>query len=322
MKEIGGYFGLEDLKNNEYYSDLIAVNNARNALVYVLKAKQIKKLYIPYFLCDSVEGACKREGFLFEYYHIDKSLLPIFDKELIEGEYLYVVNYFGQLSEDKIRELKNRYGRIILDNVQAFFQRPLKGIDTVYSCRKFFGVPDGGYVSTDVTLNEKIPLDVSMDRMKHTLGRYEGKSAGEYYSDFKANDASFKELELRYMSRLTHNIMGAVDYDSVCKKREENFLALHSALGGINKIDVKTPIGPYAYPLYLENGMEIKRELAKKGIFVPTLWPNVLDMNCTLEKDYAENILPLPVDQRYDKEDMERVINELIKYIKTENKGA
>lgn len=44
MKEIGGYFGLEELINNEYYKDLIPLNNGRNSLLYLLKAKNIKKL--------------------------------------------------------------------------------------------------------------------------------------------------------------------------------------------------------------------------------------------------------------------------------------
>ena len=61
MKEIGGYFGLEPLMNRPYYPDLIAVNNARNALLYIIKARKVRKLFIPYFLCDSVSNLCLRE---------------------------------------------------------------------------------------------------------------------------------------------------------------------------------------------------------------------------------------------------------------------
>ena len=64
MKEIGGYFGLEQYRNNtgEYYKDLICLNTARNSLVYISKARNIKKIYIPYFLCDSVSLVCEREN--------------------------------------------------------------------------------------------------------------------------------------------------------------------------------------------------------------------------------------------------------------------
>ena len=308
MKEIGGYFGLEEFSGKEYYPDLIAVNNARNALLYLLKARGIRKLYIPYFLCNSVSGVCEREGYAYEYYGIGEDFTPIFDKKLDEGEYLYVVNYYGQICDETVKELERKHKRIILDNVQAFFHKPMPGIDTVYSCRKFFGVPDGGYVSTDARIDGELATDVSMDRMKHVLGRYEGECANDYYSDFKANDRSFVDLELKSMSSLTHNILRAIDYSAVKSKREENFKILHSALGEKNKLNIRIPTGPYAYPFYCENGMEIKRQLAQKKIFVATLWPNVLNMTDSLEKDYAENILPLPCDQRYSAEDMEFII--------------
>lgn len=313
MKEIGGYFGLEDFQGQEYYHDLVAVNNARNALIYIVRAKKIKKLYIPYFLCESVSIACQREGCPCEYYYIDKDFKPVFDHTLEDGEYLYVVNYYGQLDKEYISELKSRYDRIIVDNVQAFFTRPMDGIDTVYSCRKFFGVPDGGYVATDAILDEEISQDVSMDRMKHVLGRYEGACAGDYYNEFKANDHAFMDLELRAMSKLTRNILRAVDYENAKKKREENFAKLHSALGDINPLKIKTCEGPYAYPFYFKDGMKLKKLLAENKIFVATLWPNVLSMDGTIEKDYAENILPLPCDQRYDATDMDRIIYQILK---------
>lgn len=312
MKEIGGYFGLEQFSGEEYYPELVAVNNARNALLYILKARQVKKLYIPYFLCDSVSKMCDREGYAYEYYSIGKDLLPAFEGNLEESEYLYIVNFYGQIDNSRVIELKNKYKNIILDNVQAFFQSPIKGIDTVYSCRKFFGVPDGGYVATDARIDGDMGIDVSLNRMRHVLGRYDGRSASDYYSDFQANDEAFETLELRGMSKLTHNLLRVVDYKSVCKKRESNFKALHEGLGELNGIKPTIPVGPYAYPFYCKNGKKIRKELAQKKIFIATLWPNVLETEAMLERDLAANILPLPCDQRYDSEDMKRVVKEIL----------
>ena len=315
MKEIGGYFELEQFTNREYYPDLIAVNNARNALLFLIRARKIKKIHLPFFLCDSVSSLCKREGVCFEYYHIERNFLPCFEKELQDGEWLYVVNYYGQIAESAIVELKKRYDRVIFDNVQAFFARPIRGIDTLYSCRKFFGVPDGGYLSTTAEIDEEVPTDTSGDRMKHLLGRFEG-SASDYYADFKANDHSFVELPLRYMSKLTHNILGAIDYDQTIQKRNQNWAYLHSALGARNPLSLRYTDGPYAYPFYCENGSSIKKKLAEKKIFVATLWPNVFDVDgCDLEKDYAANILPLPCDQRYGIEEMQYLVEEVLKCI-------
>ena len=315
MKEIGGYLELEEFRGEEYYPDAVPVNNARNGLLYLIKARNIRKLYIPYYLCDSVSGLCERERCPYAFYPIHVDFTPAFEGSLLEGEYLYIVNYFGRLDDATIMELKSRYKNVILDNVQAFFHRPLHGVDTIYSCRKFFGVPDGGYVAADARLMNDIPIDVSMDRLRHVLGRYEGVSASDFYNDFKANDESFNSLELRMMSRLTHNLLKAVDYENVRKRREDNYAFLADSLKNINKLPDIRPVGPYMYPFYCSNGMEVKKRLATKKIYIPTLWPNVLECNQLLEMDYAENILPLPCDQRYGKADMVRLCTALMKYI-------
>lgn len=314
MKEIGGYFGLESFNGREYHEDLIPLNNGRNALLYLLRARNIRKIYLPWFLCDSVSNLCDRYGYAYEFYSIDSAFMPQFDKTLEPGEYLYVVNAYGQLSNETVRVLKNRFGRVIFDNIHAFFQRPVEGVDTIYSCRKFFGVPDGGYLATDAVLAEQLPVDVSKDRMKHVLGRFEG-SASDYYGDFKANDHGFRELPLRRMSALTHNLLRAVDYEEARRKRNENYAMLDEALGKRNPLARTAPDGPYAYPFYCGNGMAVKRALAQKKIFVATLWPNVLELEGSLEKDYAENILPLPCDQRYGAEEMEYIIQEVLSCI-------
>lgn len=315
MREIGGYFGLEQLISNEYYKDLIALNTARNSLLYVLKARNIKRLYIPNYLCDSVSGICNREGYSYGFYHIGYDFLPVFDFPLKEDEYIYIVNYYGQISNEQVKELQKKYKRIIFDNVQAFFQKPVEGIDTIYSCRKFFGVPDGAYLSTDCLLNEELKTDRSSERMTHILGRFEIGSASEFYRVFKENDESYDRVDLMKMSKLTHNILGAIDYEKVRSARERNFCLLHEALYEQNKLTIKTPIAPYAYPFYCENGIEARKRLAKNKIYVPTLWPNVLDSEDILAKDYAECVLPLPCDQRYKKEEMQIIIKEVTKCI-------
>lgn len=311
MKEIGGYLEFEKLVSNEYHKNMVSLNVARNALLYVLKARKINKIFIPYFLCESISIMLDKNKYKYEYYFINKKFEPIFTKKLNNDEYLYIVNYYGQISNEKISEYKIKYKNIIVDNVQAFFQKSVEGVDTIYSCRKFFGVPDGAYLSTDKRLDKKLEIDKSSSRMKHLLGRYEGE-ASEYYSDFKNNDKSFKELDLKYMSNLTHNILGAIDYNLVIEKRNENFRYLNESLKDINKLEISEEInGPYCYPLYLENGMKIKKELAEKNIYIPTLWPNVLEMTNSIEKDYAENILPIPCDQRYKINDMKKIIKNL-----------
>ena len=162
---------MEQLISNEYYKDLIPLNTGRNALLYVLKTRGINKIYISYYLCNSMGDMCVRNGYKLEYYKIDAEFIPIFNKTLADDEYLYVANYYGQLTNEKIFSLKQQFVQIILDNTQAFFQKPIEGIDTIYFCRKFFSVPDGGYLSTNKRLGEELESDISRNRMTHILGR-------------------------------------------------------------------------------------------------------------------------------------------------------
>lgn len=223
MREIGGYFQLDKLIDKPYHENLIELNTGRNALLYLVKAKKISKIYLPYILCNSVSDMLSKHGINFEYYCIGKDFLPIFEEKLKKDEYLYLVNYYGQISNSAIRSFKERYGAIIIDNTQSFFQNPVQGIDTIYSLRKYFGVPDGAYLSTDRILEEKLEEEKSSHRMKHILGRFEGE-ASTFYNDFKENDEPFKMLSLKKMSSLSQNILGAIDYEKVRLRRHQNFL--------------------------------------------------------------------------------------------------
>lgn len=312
MREIGGYFELDSLINSPYHENLVELNTGRNSLLYLVKAKKISKIYLPYFLCNSVSDMLSKHGINFEYYCIGKDFLPIFEEKLKKDEYLYLVNYYGQITYDVVKKFKEQYNNIILDNTQSFFQKPDLDIDTIYSCRKYFGVPDGAYLSTNVVLDEILEEDQSGSRMKHILGRFEGQ-ASDYYNEFKKNDEAFKELPIKSMSKLTRNILGAIDYEKVIGTRNRNLEYLHDCLGDRNILDIKLTYGPFAYPYYVENGIEIRKKLAEKKIYIPTLWPNVLVENLenSIEYDYAANILPLPCDQRYGIDDMKILLKEL-----------
>ncbi|WFF74547.1 hypothetical protein [Proteiniclasticum sp. QWL-01] len=312
MREIGGYFQLDQLIDKPYYENFVELNTGRNALLYLVNAKKIRKIYLPYFLCNSVSDMLNRNKIDYEYYHIGRDFLPIFDKELRNDEFLYIVNYYGQIIDSVIRKFKDKYNNIILDNTQSFFQKPIPGIDTIYSCRKFFGVPDGAYLSTDVIWDERLEKDESSSRMKHILGRYEGQ-ASDFYNEFKKNDESFKELPIKKMSKLTRNILGAIDYEKIIESRNRNLEYLHGRLKHTNILDIKSPYGPFAYPYYVENGIEVKKKLAQRKIYIPTLWPNVLKENRedSIEYYYVANILPLSCDQRYGTEDMKILLKEL-----------
>lgn len=144
-------------------------------------------------------------------------------------------------------------------------------------------------------------------------GRFE-ECGSEFYQDFLKNEEILSNLPLKQMSKLTNNLLHGIDYKFIKERRTKNYNYLFDALKKINKLRLKRIEGGFAYPLYMEDGNELRKKLIANKIYVSTLWPNVItdELKATLEYDMALNILPLPCDQRYDEEDMEYMI-EIIK---------
>ena len=131
----------------------------------------------------------------------------------------------------------------------------------------------------------------------------------------------YYEEPIKRMSHLTENLLKGIDYSAVRKKRTENYEVLASALNQYNPLSLLHLDGPFVYPFYCTNGINIRRKLAAEKIFIPTYWSNVIDQmpKETLEYDYAANILPLPCDQRYNKEHMEHILQVLRQIMKGPN---
>ena len=307
MREIGGYIELDTYTGEMLHENSIKLNCGRNALAYLLREKQIKTIWMPKFMCDSCDYVLSSYEVKIHYYSIGLDFKPHVEQR--GDDWLYVVNFYGQLSNEYLASLGKN---VIVDNAQAYFQSPISGIDTLYTCRKFFGVPDGAILYTDkqIEISEK---DESFERMHFLLGRYE-RSAQEFYQEYVDNNRTFQEEPIKRMSKLTENLLHGLDYNVIRKKRTENFAYLHERLANSNRLKLIVPDGAFMYPYYVENGFELRKRLQAEKIFIPTLWPAVLN-RCNqneLEYQMARNILPIPVDQRYGIEDMDYIIKKIV----------
>lgn len=309
MKEIGGYLDLELNRGHMLYENGIHLNCGRNALAYLLTAKGISKIWLPYYLCDSVINVCKKYGVEVGFYHIDEQWLPK-DVHLKSNDWLYIVNYYGQIGTNILLDLVERHQRVIVDNAQAYFDAPLQGIDTLYTCRKFFGVSDGAVLFTNAVIKENISIDESFDRIRFVLGRFE-RNAGEFYEEASSNNDFFDNEPIKKMSKLTENLLRGIDYQFVKDRRTENFAYLDEKLNSLNKLKVKLVEGAFMYPFMVENARAVKKKLLEHKIYIPTLWPNVVSYlpHDWWEWKLANDILPLPIDHRYNDKDMDHMAN-------------
>lgn len=310
MKEIGGYFELELPKSSEYHDGLIKLNSGRNSFKYILKTRKPKKVFIPNYICDSVIEPLEELNINYEFYNIDKNFEIVQDIQLEENELIFYVNYFA-LKSKYINVLSKKYKKnLIIDNTQAFFEKPLSNIDTIYSARKFFGVSDGAYLSTTEKLNEIFVQDKSYEYSIHLLGRIDN-NASSFYADYLKAEHKLINQPIKHMSNLTQNILSSIDYKSVLRKRKDNFKYLDVELKDINSFNMDNNLDfvPFTY-LFMINDGRLREKLIENKIYIAKYWTEVLERktSSTIEKELVNHILPLPIDQRYEIEDMQMIV--------------
>ncbi len=315
MKPIGGYFEWEfpQLRDFELHDRSVLLNSGRHSLEYILRGLgHVKKLYIPYFTCEVVLQPLTRLQIPYSFYHIDENLEIANQIQLTDCEYILYTNYYG-IKDVYVADLIKIYGdHLIIDNAQALYAPSYAQANQFYSPRKFMGMPDGGIAVTNFpSYAEDLPLDESWNRCSHLLKRHE-LIPSEGYMDFRENSKKVAETALRRMSELSKHILQSVDLDAIRSRRLANFNKLHESLGSDNRLSIPS-VDSFACPLvypYWTDDADLKKRLISNNIFVATYWPNVLEWCKAADVEYqlTSNTVCIPIDQRYNQEDMNGII--------------
>lgn len=307
MKEIGGFMELEIPYHQNYYPYAIRLNSARNCLRRLVRSLNISKIYIPAYTCPTVWECLADEGCKILFYNLNEDFTP--DLQINSSDFFLYTNYFG-VCDRQVYALSKIYDNMIVDNSQAFFSSPSIARYSFNSPRKFFGLPDGGLLFGDVSSDIQLQ-DVSLKRFSHLVERIE-LGANAAYENFKKSDASLDNEPIKQMSKLTSKLLDAVDYPTVIKKRRENYLYLHRYLCKKNELNVSlldTEV-PMVYPFLIKGkGRTLKQQLIANKIYVATYWSGQKDMG--FGRALEEDLVPLPIDQRYGFEDMQRILKVL-----------
>lgn len=315
MKAIGGYFELEDKGKGIFPHDNgLLLNTGRNALEHILRSiSNIRRIYLPYYTCEVVLEPIKKLSIPYTFYHINENLEIIDNISLKDGEYIIANNYFG-IKDTHISNLQKIYGdRLIIDCAQAFFSKFSENTNVFYSTRKFVGVPDGGIALCSNKANyEMYDIDDSNDRLEHLYIRKE-KGAEAGFKFYQKNECKLDNQKIMRMSSFTNDHLHNIDYDLIIKKRIDNFKYIHTHLKNCNLLNIDEFSNftcPMVYPYFTTNN-SLKQRLIENKIFVATYWSNVFEWCKPEDIEYklANNIIAIPIDQRYGIEDMERIIN-------------
>lgn len=313
-KAMGGFFELELCRGQALLPGARAYNLARSAFQALLLAQKVRRVWLPHYLCAVMPDAARAIDVEVVRYGLDAALEPASLPSLAADEAFLYVNYFGlkdaYIHDTLVKRL--RHG-LIVDNSQSLFSAAEMGVPTLYSPRKFVGVPDGGWLVNGPVDLPSITPGQSADRFEALLGRLAGPPEA-YYAAFLDVEHALGAEGLRGMSAATTRLLDSIDYPYIKRRRQENFSRLHDALGPVNDLGAMSLASAPAlcYPFIAQDPDEaarIRERLLNERVYVPCYWREVLsDPGApALERELAGRLLPLPIDQRYGAEDMNRL---------------
>lgn len=312
-KEFGGYLPLETGSGQGYYHfsdhDMRFYNCGRTAIHEACRNLSVSEIYIPYYICQTVTNVAEDLGIRVIRYHVNQEFEPVFD--FPQNAAVLLVNYFG-LKDTFIQDLANQFEAVILDHTQAFFCPPVlrEGVSNIYSCRKFIGVPDGGYLIEKNCRAEQLPAGESWPYYTFLC---KAKEIGTNAAYQESLDSEHRLHVKEGMSKLTKQVLRGVDYNYIMTARRQNYQILDALLGEKNRLHLDLgKCVPYLYPYWVKKGSgeRVRTELIRRCIYIPTLWKEccAICASGTLEYQWSKDLICLPIDQRYEKDDMEYLV--------------
>lgn len=282
------------------------VNCGRAALRLILQHLPTApaRVWIPRFVCDTVAEAPASLGVPVLRYNITEQLHPILPHELRENDVVVLVNYFGLTAAALEEAARACPCPVVADATTALYSPAPQGIPAFYSPRKFAGLADGGIAVAPFPLATDLPEDAGSDH--RTAALLQDASPQRVQEAEDALCAIPKN-----MGTATQRLMLSTPWAAYATRRIRNYHCLHRSLQHINRLSLpqNPQHAPICYPLVC--GIPgLRDSLIDAGVRLPLYWPEVIEATdaTQTENKLARTLLPLPLDQRYTPEDMERLV--------------
>lgn len=350
MKEIGSIFPLtaEQIYKNEeipvaFPTEKIFYSLCREALGEIARncKSSNNTVLLPAYTCQTVIDPFQVQGWNTEFYSIHRDLrIDIGDlrrKVALYSPSIIVVHpYFGmdlnEYEDDTLSSIHKSGIIIIVDLTQCLFSKHEYGYADyiVGSYRKWFPIPDGGFLSTNNNgFEQPREPNVQFSRLQADAMYLRGiyfQDREQLLKDIsirinkEADSVANHTIEPHRMSDLAYNLLQQEDFEFNQRQRLSNFKYLYDNIeDGARVLNVCTNFdyittAPLYFTLYVRKRKELQSILAQNAIYAPVIWPIEEDKVLITDdvKYIYENLLAIPCDQRYDINDMQR-ISEILK---------
>lgn len=343
MREFGSEFASLVLPDtyfsliNSKFRDFIYLRSGRDGLGVV--AQNIKSdrkcILLPAYCCDSMVYPFARNGWEIHYYSLDVDLIVNLVSlkaaiDIYAPGTILLMNYFGIAPTAMvINEIKNYSNDIV---IIEDFTHCLFDVNDIYSehvdyyissIRKWIGINDGAIVLSKHLIERK-PVYVENDfvnirtkaqnikRRYLTTGNIEDKNI--YRTALRrAEQCLAEDLHIVGMSTDSIKLLHSLNASEIKHQRRQNYFHLLELIKDINSIsfpiNVSKVCTPFALPIEVNNRDGVQRELADRNLYAPVLWPlgDEARSSCVVSARMADNMLAIPIDQRYDYDDIEEI---------------
>ena len=347
-KEIGSIFPLcnetlceAESKQSLFSDDKLYYSLCREALSDIAVSLQSsnKTVLIPAYTCQTVITPFEEAGWNCEYYFIQINLrIDINHLSELTDKYspsvIVVHPYFGMelnsQEEAALQQISEKGVKIVLDLTQCIFSQKRYPFIAyiVGSYRKWFPIPDGGFMErntyTDSIIQPEEEYDDFTEReiaAMYLRGQYFGNGEQRTKNisirlSKAADHIAESNIKPHKMSQAAYNLLQREDKGYNKKSRFANYSYLFNNIHESSKVkkvcrdfeEVKT--APLYFTIYVEDRRELQRLLALDAIYAPVIWP-VEDERVLINDEVKyiyDHILAIPIDQRYDESDMQRVV--------------
>lgn len=304
------------------HNNAFTFKNARSALSYFLNQLQIKRLWLPSYICSEMEALQSQVEI--NYYPLQANLSPDLeklDRLISKRDCVLAIDYFGRDPDPLFRTFVQTHSDILWveDRAHALWPSSIPWSNWVlYSPRKLFGVPDGG-ILVNQTGNFKRPEYANcLEALEHppTLMRFEDEEERYnelWYSAYVEQEEKMA-VSMKKMSRLSRAVLESIDPTSIMNQRKKNYNQLFDAFPEIALLSTKSSeFVPLGFPIRLKNCDKIWEKLCEKKIYAARHWKHLAQYS--IQSDFVISLsnetMTLPSDHRYTEDDMNYIIDTL-----------
>lgn len=338
-----GYF--ESL--GEFGREVLYLRSGREALLLAaisVSDTEEKTILFPAYCCWSMSAPFVKAGWNIMYYRLNEDLTV--DTSYLEQllkmhkpQAILTMNFYGSAStEAAVRVVKEYDEKIVVIEDFSHCTFSIKQIHNpqvdiyVSSIRKSIGVCDGSIILSKLSLkNNNIQNELKDFADKRFVAQTEKKRYSwnndqemkqEFLVSIRECEGIINEFDaVRPISERAMKMIALVNGEEIAYARRENMKHLMELL----KVKVRMVPGlerslegaPFSLPILVQNRDEVQGKLAKTGVYAPVLWPICEEAQhvCAVSKRMGKQMLSIPIDQRYDWNDMELIAERILKIL-------